>query len=896
MKNQLILLTTLFTLFALVACNHQKPLYKSDAFEMDKHQIKQGDFRVDAESPSSMTSNYISPYKKATSKVLDFKFALNGEDNERYPGEDHHLFLETSNGILVSDIYTFGAPDPIQAIIPDDRRGEVLPADVSLTIKVDMNPVLSSFKARGYYTLFNGEQFSADDYKGVFIAGNTLPLSWDFANLPSHPELELSDADDDGIYELEFAIKKYQQVEAGMGTRTWVSNNNEADYPSYISDMPITEAMYNMSLDELKMDIRSDSAFMAGAKWPGVWTRDISYSILLSLAILEPEVAKKSLLHKVQNSRIIQDTGTGGSWPVSTDRMTWSLAAWEIYTVTGDPVWLDQAYEIIRKSAEDDLLTIIDPKTGLMYGESSFLDWREQSYPDWMDPKDIYRSQSLGTNLVHFKTYSILSEMAGLLQDTAAQAKYHRVATALKDAINEYMWLEEQGYYAQYRYGRTYQAASPRSETLGEAMSILFGVASKDQAQNIIASTPTTAFGTPCFYPQIPDLPPYHNNGIWPFVEAYWGWAAARAGNAASVEHSIASIYRPAGLFLSNKENMVAETGDYMGTEINSDRQLWSVAGNLAIVYRIFFGMEFSPSGLQLQPFIPENYAGKRSLNNFKYRNSSLDISIEGYGSKIASITLDGEQLQKAFIPADLAGKHQVSIQMNNHIEPSAINVLPVSFTPTTPEVFVKDGILSWEVVHGATQYDIYQNGQLKTTVKLPNFTVGQNNTYSEYQVLARDSGGLESFLSEPVVGTTGPSQIIKPESDQVATEYDGFTGNGYTELSKDTNIRISFTFEVDSAGEYAIDFRYGNGHGPINTNNKCAIRSASLDGEYIGAVVLAQRGDRNWTDWGYSNELKTGLTTGIHTLVLEFLPHNENMNTQTNSAVLDYMRISLLN
>ncbi|MEZ4685479.1 MAG: hypothetical protein R3B47_05280 [Bacteroidia bacterium] len=47
-------------------------------------------------------------------------------------------------------------------------------------------------------------------------------------------------------------------------------------------------------------------------------------------------------------------------------------------------------------------------------GESSFLDWREQTYPKWMDNKDIYASFNLGTNVVHYQAHRILAEMAKL--------------------------------------------------------------------------------------------------------------------------------------------------------------------------------------------------------------------------------------------------------------------------------------------------------------------------------------------------------------------------------------------------------------------------------------------------------------------------------------------------
>lgn len=48
--------------------------------------------------------------------------------------------------------------------------------------------------------------------------------------------------------------------------------------------------------------------------------------------------------------------------------------------------------------------------------ESSFLDWREQSYPEWMEPADIYEYETLGTNAIHFKTLELLVELAGQLE------------------------------------------------------------------------------------------------------------------------------------------------------------------------------------------------------------------------------------------------------------------------------------------------------------------------------------------------------------------------------------------------------------------------------------------------------------------------------------------------
>jgi hypothetical protein len=60
-------------------------------------------------------------------------------------------------------------------------------------------------------------------------------------------------------------------------------------------------------------------------------------------------------------------------------------------------------YPIIKLGIQEDEQNAYNPATGLVRGESSFLDWREQTYPKWMQPADIYQSENLGTNAVHFE-------------------------------------------------------------------------------------------------------------------------------------------------------------------------------------------------------------------------------------------------------------------------------------------------------------------------------------------------------------------------------------------------------------------------------------------------------------------------------------------------------------
>jgi len=95
--------------------------------------------------------------------------------------------------------------------------------------------------------------------------------------------------------------------------------------------------------------------------------------------------------------------------------------------------------------------------------------------------------------------------------------------------------------------------------------------------------------------------------------------------------------------------------------------------------------------------------------------------------------------------------------------------------------------------------------------------------------------------------------------------------------------------------GEYLVDLRYSNGSGHWNTDNKCAIRSLFLNTDYIGPLVMPQRGLDEWSDWGYSNSLRITIPDGENTLKISFEDWNINMNTEVNRAMIDHIRFSLL-
>jgi hypothetical protein len=883
----------LLLMILLSACKYHatnNALYSSPAYSVYPDSVRENNFTAKALSDTEMVSDYKSPALHPHNAEVTFKFSINGDDNENAPGKNHTIVCLSKN--CSTPVITFGQPWADSTKLPDNS---VLQDSARLTIRVNMQLVLDAFKQKGYFTAYNGKKIYKNEFKGVYVAGDVTPLTWDFANLATHADLKMNQNGNSGIYELTIALHPELDTTASH----WKLSSDINNLPEYISSHTLINALYDLSLEEMQQDIRPDKTFMAGAKWDGVWTRDVSYSTLLSLAILRPDICRNSLMKKVnKNGVIIQDTGTGGSYPCSTDRMVWALAAWEVYKVTGDASWLRQSYQIIKNSARDDEQNIFDPQTGLVHGETSFMDWREQSYPRWMQPVDIFNSECLSTNAVHYETNIILAKMSEILSDHLSSERFSQIAAGIKNGINQYLWIPGKGYYGEYLYGKNYRMLSQRPESLGEALSILFGITSPQQRASVLDKMPVLDFGIPCFYPQIPNIPPYHNDAIWPFVDAFWTLAAAKSDNEKAVMEGMNSIYRAAAFFLTNKENMVADNGDYIGTQVNSGRQLWSVAGNLAMIYKVIFGMHFQPDSLRFSPFVPQSYKGRNELKDFHYRNASLDIMLTGYGNKISSFSLDGKKSNTAAIPGNIEGKHTINIVLSDNILAGNIHLVQNHIAPEVPVTALSGDTLHWQSIAGAKNYEVIINGKKISTLTDTQYKASLNK-YAEFQVIAVDSSGYGSFACAPIVYIPeGSRQIDEMEQFAPASSlpYKGYSGKGFVEISITKNTKINFHITIPEDGEYAVDFRYANGNGPINTDNKCAMRSFYFNGQRIGTAVFPQRGQGQWSNWGFSNAFVMKLKKGRYPASLILEPANANMNGSVNQAMLDEVRIIRIN
>ena len=435
------------------------------------------------------------------------------------------------------------------------------------------------------------------------------------------------------------------------------------------SGVPAYDQAYQKARQVIAADVK-DGQFLAGQNWAQVWTRDTSYSVELACALLHPDVSKTTLLGLTQSVAGIgecwyQDKcGHFAGWPNLTDAIVGASGAWALYLVTGDRELVRPIYDRTVRSLKRAEQDAYDSQTGLFRGCASFME-SNSGYPKKYAMKGdmIARTCALSTCLLYYRGYLVAAQAGAALGEDVCPLR--EKAAKLKTAINTRLWLPEKGYYAYFLDENG--ALDPRMEGLGEAFAILTGVADAKRARQILRSTPTTAWGFPCLWPQYEEWRDYkrdfahyyHNGMIWPFVEGYWAWAASELGDAQVLGRELDALVR-----LSEKSDTFMELyRPEDGKPDGSPRQLWSASGFLSMVYHGLFGMAFEENGVRFAPVVPERFQ-ELTLSDAKYRDAQLHLVIKGAGTRVRQFKLDGKRQRKPFFPASSTGQHEIEILM----------------------------------------------------------------------------------------------------------------------------------------------------------------------------------------------------------------------------------------
>ena len=204
---------------------------------------------------------------------------------------------------------------------------------------------------------------------------------------------------------------------------------------------------------------------------------------------------------------------------------------------------------------------------------------------------------------------------------------------------------------------------------------------------------------------------------------------------------------------------------------------------------------------------------------------------------------------------------------------------------------------LEWNPIEYIAGYIVLRDGEPVAKTRETSYPAVEPG---EWQVIGVAGDGTQSFASEPLSNRPAtvvqfPGETVAMTSGEVSYQpsekLSGFSGNGFLELSRQS-APVSVDIDVPETGVYALSLRYANGNGPVNTENKAAIRTLTLDGSKAATMVMPHRGRGNWNDWGMSNLVTLPLEKGHHTLGLSYLEEDENMNIGTNHALVDCIRI----
>ncbi|HKL89019.1 MAG TPA: hypothetical protein VJ884_08420, partial [Salinibacter sp.] len=224
-------------LLAMTSAAASQPLYEGDAFTLTDTSVTQGDFRAEAPSRTTITSNY----QRETTRI-NFKFSLNRRDNERQSGDDRRLRVDPAGGTYMTPVYVFGDRQDEAFPQPTTVRQRGAGDSVEVVFRVDLRPVLRSFRETGSYTPPEGEPIAAEDFEGVWILGDTGPLSWSTDDLTGNDQLRLTDLDDDGVYRTTIAFAKRDvRPLTDAGLATWTLSEDVSTYPTYRSNQRLVD-------------------------------------------------------------------------------------------------------------------------------------------------------------------------------------------------------------------------------------------------------------------------------------------------------------------------------------------------------------------------------------------------------------------------------------------------------------------------------------------------------------------------------------------------------------------------------------------------------------------------------------------------------------------------------
>ena len=456
----------------------------------------------------------------------------------------------------------------------------------------------------------------------------------------------------------------------------------------------VGDLLGNVALHRRGLLEEESMVVIAGMGYQQPWTRDAAINAWNGASLIMPTISKNTLL-----SVLIQEEGKlrigGQYW----DAIVWAQGAWNHYLYTGDREFLEIAYDAVQHSLAYFEATEFDPGNGLFRGpgwsdgiaaypdvytsgadSSGILDWPLKHPDQAVKPGYGIPMQAISTNCLYYGGYVVAAKMETALGLKATPA-FTQKAAALKKSINKHLWMEDKGHY---RFFTDPFGGCDHQEALGHAYAILFGVTNPAQTESIFNTLHVTPAGVPCVWPTFAryenaEGTAYgrHSGTVWPQIQGFWAEAAAQHGKTDLLAHELFRLAAHACRDMQFYEMFHPDTGlPYGGMQESrsakvikewrpAPRQTWAATAYLRMILFNVAGMRFAADGVTLAPCLPEGLS-PMTLRNIHYRDMTLDITLEGQGTKIQQCSINGATHPSVHLGAAETGHKHIMLTLSD--------------------------------------------------------------------------------------------------------------------------------------------------------------------------------------------------------------------------------------
>lgn len=486
----------------------------------------------------------------------------------------------------------------------------------------------------------------------------------------------------------------------------------------------------------------------------------------------------------------------GLSYPVVATRADDLARVADVFAATGS--------EGLRRPLLDAARGLVDYERDMLFCDSLYLfkgidraTLSSSAYPAWMNAADMASSLSYANNIAHARLLDLLaSELQGADADL-----YRSMRDSLINSIDTYFWIPDRGRYSRLITGYPRPQAIDDTDLEAQARAVAWGLASPPLVRAMVVSAPVLSDGVPQSWPLTSSSASAGSGAT-----ALWCVSASRAANEAALSHALGSMCAMSG-------------GRGIKTAL-----LNGVAG---ISTRRSDRMAFAPC-------VPSSLGGEIRIDDLRYRDAVISLSIHGTGNIISTFSLDATAQNEHWIPSTLVGRHTIDITL-----------------------------VGWD------NADDFVNIVEPETVSFP-----------ERQLMEAADSITVKF-----------TDFAKPYARSLR---DKKLARVHVESTRFRNRSLRFEVETPRGGDYFISIRFINGEGIVNPDRLYALRTLSVNGSRGDIVVFPQLTPDRWRydlDWqsstGVTPPMRIALRPGVNALSLDYFdPGVAGFNHDANTLI----------